>query len=101
MWHCNVSRSDFAGLVFADGGDQHVRLHPALEFNIDPIGSVVAGAGARSLDGPLVPWLDALAAMGVAADRGIHNVANFQTAREYLRHGTPRDTAQSHQKVSE
>ena len=83
MWHCNVSRSDFAGLVFADGGDQQVRLHPALEFNIDPIGSVVASAVARALDDPLVPWLDALAVIGVAHP-GIHNVANFQTARECL-----------------
>ena len=79
MWPCNVSRSDFAGLVFAEHGDQHVRLHPVLEFNTDPIVFAFAGIVARALDGPLVPWLDALVASGMT-DLGIHNVANFQTA---------------------
>ena len=86
MWPCNVSGSDYCGIVFAQlRVSQHVDSQPVIEFHQDPphvIGCSVSGS-ARALDNPPVPWLDALAA-SAETDRGIHNVANFQTARQYL-----------------
>ena len=84
MWHCNVSRSDFAGLVFADIRGKHVYVQSVFSYHVDPLGNSVEGrVVAWALDGHLIPRLDALVAISVV-DPGIHNVANFPSARNYL-----------------
>ena len=62
----------------------HVYVHPVFGCHVDPLGNSVDGrVVAWALDGHLIPDLDALVAIGIA-DPGIHNVANFPSAREYL-----------------
>ena len=86
MWPCNGSGADFTGLVFAERHrGHHVASQPVLK--LDKHHLVSSGAGrivARALDGTLVPRLDALVAVG-GAERGIYDVADFETAREDLR----------------